>query len=297
MEGLILIRENAEVTAYAGDCAAAIGSEDENEVTGLIVILGQAKVKTGVVDDSGQLIDEEVGYIGDSQSSCHDSTNGHYILGPDVSINGVKGSDTESLKQYVNMLLSGPAFDGDPENLTQLSIRADSGGITVEASGEGVLEKVLYNGSETPPTQPGSYTVTCVLKLGGNSVTLEAGTYVIPAPTPTPTPERTAAVLFRVTDENGRDLRYKSEQKNGVLTVTADYDFAILTGSLSALETLKGQGVKELVFVTEEARSSFLLSDLAEKGKGTDRYMLTHDGETVTLTVGEKKTDAADILK
>ena len=137
--------------------------------------------------------------------------------------------------------------------------------------------------------------MTCVLKLGGNSVTGEAGTYVIP--TPTPTPERTAAALFRVTDENGRDLRYKSEQKNGVLTVTADYDFAILTGRLSALETLKGQGVKELVFVTEEARSSFLLSDLAEKGKGTDRYMLTHDGETVTLTVGEKKTDAADILK
>ena len=62
-------------------------------------------------------------------------------------------------------------------------------------------------------------------------------------------------------------------------------------------QVLKGQGVKELVFVTEEARSSFLLSDLAEKGKGTDRYMLTHDGETVTLTVGEKKTDAADILK
>ena len=54
---------------------------------------------------------------------------------------------------------------------------------------------------------------------------------------------------------------------------------------------------EEIVFVTEKARSSFRISDLTEKGAGSDRYILTHSGETVSLTVGEMKTDAGDILK
>ena len=33
--------------------------------------------------------------------------NGHYVLGPDVTINGISGSDIEALKDYINMRLSG----------------------------------------------------------------------------------------------------------------------------------------------------------------------------------------------
>ena len=38
------------------------------------------------------------------------------------------------------------------------------------------------------------------------------------------------APLYRVTDRDGRDIAYTAEQTGGVLTVTVDADFAVLTG-------------------------------------------------------------------
>ena len=105
-----------------------------------------------------------------------------------------------------------------------------------------------------------------------------------------------APPLYRVTDKDGRDIAYTAEQKGGVLTVTVDEDFAILTGKLSGLRTLKAQGVEKIVFVTRGAASAFLLSDLLEKGESGDTYKLTHDGKAVTFTLGEKMTDVSAIL-
>ena len=104
------------------------------------------------------------------------------------------------------------------------------------------------------------------------------------------------APLYRVTDKYDRDIAYKSEQKGGVLTVTADEDLAILTGRLSGIRTLKAQGVEKIVFVTKDAASAFLLSDLLSRGESGEAYRLTHDGKTVTFTLGEKMTDVSAIL-
>ena len=41
-----------------------------------------------------------------------------------------------------------------------------------------------------------------------------------------------------MTDKDGRDIAYTAEQTGGVLTVTVDEDFAVLTGRLSGLRTL-----------------------------------------------------------
>ena len=104
------------------------------------------------------------------------------------------------------------------------------------------------------------------------------------------------APLYRVTDKDGKDIAHKAERKDGVLTVTVDADFAILTGKLSSIDTLKRQGVEKIVFVTNKAASTFQAADLLEKGASSDEYRLTHDGATVTFVVSEKKTDVSDIL-
>ena len=105
-----------------------------------------------------------------------------------------------------------------------------------------------------------------------------------------------ASPLYRVTAKDGRDIAYTAEQKGSVLTVTVDEDLAILTGKLSGIRTLKAQGVEKIVFVTKGAASAFLLSDLLSRGESGEAYRLTHDGKTVTFTLGEKMTDVSVIL-
>ena len=307
MDGLIIIQDNAQVTAIAGEDAAAIGSDDKDDMRGTILILGNARITTGMLlndkvaynyktkEIEYTLDKNAIGRIGDGQGSNHKSLEGHYVLGPDVTINGRNGSDIEMLKDYINMRLSGEKHNGDPENLTALDIRSENGKFTVTASGEGTVEKILYGGSETVPTTPGTYPVTCVLRLGDETIEFQIGTLVVPegksddADTP-------QSPLYRVTDKDGKDIAYRAEQKDGVLTVTVDADFAVLTGKLNGISTLKAQGVEKIVFVTKDATSAFRLADLLEKVAAGETYKLTHDGKTAAFTAGGQQTDISDIL-
>ena len=314
MKGLIIIQDNAQVTAIAGDCAAAIGSDDGYEMTGTIIIIGNVRITTGVLDDDDVYFDyntneikytldkNATGYIGDSQDSNHESSNGHYIIGPDVTINDLNGSDIDALKDYINMRLSGENHDGEPENLTKLDIRSENGEFTATAEGEGTVEKILYGGNETAPTAPGTYPVTCVVRLGDETIEFQIGTLVVPEPEKKSDGKKSdnadtlQSPLYRVTDKDGKDVAYKAEQEDGILTITAKYDFAILTGSLGGMNTLKAQGVEKIVFVTNGAESAFMLSDLLESGKNSDSFKLTHDGGSVSFTVGTAETDISEIL-
>lgn len=314
MKGLIIIQDNAQVTAIAGDCAAAIGSDDGYEMTGTIIIIGNVRITTGVLDDDDVYFDyntneikytldeNAIGYIGDSQYSNHESDSGHYIIGPDVTINDLSGSDIDALKDYINMRLSGENHDGEPENLTKLDIRSENGEFTATAEGEGTVEKILYGGNETAPTAPGTYPVTCVVRLGDETIEFQIGTLVVPEPEKKSDGKKSGSAdtlqspLYRVTDKDGKDVAYKAEQEDGTLTVTAKYDFAILTGGLGGMNTLKAQGVEKIVFVTNGAESAFMLSDLLESGKGGDSFKLTHDGGSVSFTVGTAETDISEIL-
>ena len=307
MAGLIIIQDNAQVTAIAGDSAAAIGSDDEDDMRGTILILGNACITTGMLLDDEVAFNYEtkkieytldknaIGRIGDGQNAYHESSYGHYVIGPDVTINGRNGSDIEELKNYINMRLSGENHDGDPENLTVLDIRSENGKFTVTADGEGTVVKILYGGSETVPTTPGTYPVTCVLRLGDETIEFQIGTLVVPeAKSDGAYPLQSP--LYRVTDKDGKDIAYTAEQKDGVLTVTADADFAVLTGKLSGIGTLKAQGVEKIVFITKGATSAFRLADLLEKGAAGETYKLTHDGKTAAFTAGRQRTDISDIL-
>lgn len=314
MNGLIIIQDNAQVTAIAGDCAAAIGSDDEGDMTGTIIIIGNVRITTGVLDDDDVYFDyntneikytldeNAIGYIGDSQDSNHESDSGHYIIGPDVTINDLRGSDIDALKDYINMRLSGENHDGEPENLTKLDIRSENGEFTATAEGEGTVEKILYGGSETAPTAPGTYPVTCVIRLGDETIEFQIGTLVVPEPEKKSDGKKSGSAdtlqspLYRVTDKDGKGVAYKAEQEDSTLTITAKYDFAILTGGLGGMNTLKAQGVEKIVFVTNGAESAFMLSDLLESGKNSDSFKLTHDGGSVSFTVGTAETDISEIL-
>lgn len=314
MAGLIIIQDNAQVTAIAGDRAAAIGSDNLNEMTGTIIIIGNAHVTTGILDNDDVYFDyntneikytldeNAIGYIGDSQDSNHESNSGHYIIGPDVTINGISGSNIDALKDYINMRLSGENHDGEPENLTKLDIRSENGEFTATAEGEGTVEKILYGGNETAPTAPGTYPVTCVVRLGGETIEFQIGTLVVPEPEKKSDGKKSGSSdtlqspLYRVTDKGGKDVAYKAEQEDSTLTITAKYDFAILTGGLGGMNTLKAQGVEKIVFVTNGAESAFMLSDLLESGKNSDSFKLTHDGGSVSFTVGTAETDISEIL-
>lgn len=307
MKGMILICDNANVTAIGGDRAAAIGANDAGDLSGSILILGNASVTTGVEDgihfdyDTKQIIytldESAVGIIGDGQSNHHDSTGGFYILSPDAAINGLKGSDTESLKQYINLLLSGENHDGEPENLTMLAVRQENGVYTVETSGQGTLEQVLYNGSSQAPSAPGRYTVKCVLRLSQDKTIDFEFELIIPDSASKEASEaaRTEA-LFRVTDADGQDIPYTQAREGSTLTIAAEQDFAILTGTLHGIAVLQAQGVEKIVFKTNGASSSFQPEQLLAEGRISDRYTLTHDGSTVTFLLGQQKTDIQKLL-
>ena len=319
MNGIIIIRDHAKVTAYAGEYGAAIGSEDEEDMTGKIIIVGNAIVNTGMVDDAGNILSDRIGYIGDGQDSNHDSSEGHYILGSDATINNLSGSDTEALKKYVNMHLDS---EGNPTNLTELDIRMENGIFKAAATGAGSVEKILYNGSETVPTVPGSYPVTCIIKIDGSEMELPIGTLVVPEPT---SPGETAAPventvqtpasepaekneesteykapvqksLYRVVDRDGKEIVFHTAQKDGVLAIATDSDFAMLTGKMEDIETLKNQGVSRIIFATKGRTSTFLLSDLLEKRAYGETWSLIHDGEAVAFIAVEKKMDISSIL-
>ena len=319
MNGIIIIRDHAKVTAYAGNQGAAIGSEDEWDMTGKIIIVGNAIVNTGVVDDAGNVLSDRIGYIGDGENSNHDSSDGHYIIGPDVTINNLSGSDTEALKQYVNMHLDS---EGNPTNLTELDIRMENGIFKAEATGAGSVEKILYNGSETVPTVPGSYSVTCVMKFGEGTIELPIGTLVIPEPA---SPGETAAPVeyrmqtsasepvqgngksteykapvqghfYQVVGQDGKNMIFATAQKKDVLAIATDSDFAMLTGKMEDIEALRKQGVRRIIFATKRATSTFLLSELLEKRAYGEIWSLIHDGENVAFTAVEKKMDISSIL-
>ena len=299
MAGMIIIQDNAQVTAIAGDRAAAIGSDNRNEMTGTIFIIGNARVTTGILDNDAvdfdyntkeiiyTLDENAIGYIGDSKYSNHESDYGHYVIGPDVTINGISGSDIEKLKQYVNMRLNS---NGEPENLTKLEIRSENGEFTVTADGEGTVEKILYDGSETVPTAPGTYPVTCVVRFGDETLEFQIGTLIVPEP---PAEAAQPAPVYHVTDKDGNQIPYTAAREGGVLTIRVDAAYARLTLTAAEAQALTAQGVEKVVFVTTGATSAFRPADLTAY-KDEAPFVLTHDGETVTFTAGE--TDLASLL-
>lgn len=111
--------------------------------------------------------------------------------------------------------------------------------------------------------------------------------------TDTRTIEGSKLSLYRVTDGDGKSVIHKANYSGSTLTITAELDSAILTGSTLALPVLQARGITTIVFVTNGRTSTFELADLLASGTGT--YTLTHEGENVTFLLNEE--DIGSILK
>lgn len=338
MTGTIMIRDNAQVTANAGrEGSAAIGGENDSDMKGVIAILGNARVTTGVVnnlkaevksDGSVSLTvtprDNEVGNIGGQQNG-HSDSNGRFIFGSSVTVNGVKGDDTDGLNEFVNLYQ-----DDEGSNYINLEVSVDeSGAFSVKVKeGNARIRVIRYggeNGSSVIPTAPGRYPVVCDLKIPDfnmdEPVKLRIGELIIPEKEPEKEPEEnppedpkpeepkpvgptqpekpaaqaSSAALYRVIDQNGKDVPIRAEKIGTVYTITTAEAQAALTGNLYGLKVLRSWGAEELVFQTPEGTFTFLLDDLLNRGTDFQCYSLTHDGSAVSFTLDGESI--ADILK
>lgn len=336
MTGTIMIRDNAQVTANAGRMgSAAIGGEDDSDMKGIIAILGNAQVTTGVVNELKAEIDSngkvaltvtpkegEIGSIGGQQNG-HNAPNGRFIFSSGVTVNGVKGGDTDGLNEFVNLYQ-----DGEGSNYINLEVSVDENGAFSAKIKEGTasVRNILYNRSLSVPTEPGHYLVECRIRITGvgidpdegpMTVRLKIGELIIPEKEPEenppeepkpeepkpvgptqpekPTAQASSAALYRVSDQNGKDVPIHAEKRGTVYTIIAAEAQATLTGNLYGLKVLRSWGVEELVFQTPEGTFTFLLDDLLSRGTDFQCYSLTHDGSAVSFTLDGESI--ADILK
>ena len=329
MTGTIMIRDNAQVTANAGrKGSAAIGGEDDSDMKGIIAILGNAQVTTGVVNELKAEIDSngkvaltvtpkegEIGNIGGQQNG-HNAPNGRFIFSSGVTVNGVKGGDTDGLNEFVNLYQ-----DDEGSNYINLEVSVDeNGAFSAEVKdGTASVRNILYNRSLSVPTEPGHYLVECRIRITGvgidpdegpMTVRLKIGELIIPEKEPEkepeenppeepkpeePTAQASSAALYRVSDQNGKDVPIHAEKRGTVYTIIAAEAQATLTGNLYGLKVLRSWGVEELVFQTPEGTFTFLLDDLLSRGTDFQRYSLTHDGSAVSFTLDGESI--ADILK
>ena len=102
--------------------------------------------------------------------------------------------------------------------------------------------------------------------------------------------------LYRVVDKDGKEIVFHTAQKDGVLAIATNSDFAMLTGKMEDIEALRNQGVSRIIFATKGKTSAFLLSNLLEKRVYGETYHLIHDGEAVAFAVGDAMADVSEIL-
>ena len=275
-----------EVKATGGEYGAGIGGGDHGNGSDITITGGKVKA-TGGRRGAG---------IG----------GGNYRIGKDITISG---GEVKAIGGVTGAGIGGGCY-GDGNNITvsgdaKLKVQ---GGVKDKhyGAGAGIGNGGKYgnhggpNGAEVEPDTSGLTTAGRIEYYAPGadmendkptSITFGTSSQpekpIEPAVPEQPEAERGMdAPLYRVTDKDGRDIVYTAERKDGVLTVNVDEDFAILTGRLSGIRTLKAQGVEKIIFVTKGAASAFLLSDLLEKGESGDTYKLTHDGKAVTFTLG-----------
>ena len=249
--------KNGKLTAEGGDYGAGIGGGDDGNGNNIAISGGEVKATGGVIGAG----------IG----------GGLWHKGKDITVSGaaklkVQGG-VEDDYDGVGAGIGDGGSNADGSQMPGAEVEPDTSGLLTT----GWIE-YYAPGADMEKDKPTSTTF-------GTSSQPEK-----------PIERGADAPLYRMTDRDGRDMAYMAEQTGGMLTVTVDEDFAVLTGSLSDMTALRTQGVEKLVFVTKGATSAFMLSDLLEKGESGEAYWLTHDSKTVTFTLGEGMADVSAIL-
>ncbi len=253
--------KNGKLTAKGGDYGAGIGGGWRDSGSDITISGGEVNA-TGGVNGAG---------IG----------GGCYGYGNNITVSGdaklkVQGGVEDNIDGAGAGIGNGGSCDERAIPVTGAEVEPDTSRLTTNGSIEYYAPGVdMENGTPTNTT-------TGTLSPPENPVEP-----IEPAVPEQPEAERGAdAPLYRVTDRDGRDIAYTAEQKGGVLTVTVDEDFAVLTSSLSGMTALRAQGVEKIVFVTNGAKTAVKLSAIISKLTANGVFRLTHDGKAATFTLG-----------
>lgn len=253
--------KNGKLTAKGGDYGAGIGGGWRGSGSDITISGGEVNA-TGGVNGAG---------IG----------GGCYGYGNNITVSGdaklkVQGGVEDNIDGAGAGIGNGGSSDERAIPVTGAEVEPDTSGLTTNGSIE-----YYAPGADMEKDKPEKTTVGT---LSPQEKPIEP---IEPAVPEQPEAERGAdAPLYRVTDRDGRDIAYTAEQKGGVLTVTVDADFAVLTGRLSGMTALRAQGIEKIIFVTNGAKTAVKLSTIISKLTANGVFHLTHDGKAATFTLG-----------
>ena len=288
-DGNDIVITGGKVTATGGIGASGIGGGDQGNGSNITITGGEVTAAGGTtgagIGGGLQKNGEKITVSGDAtlkvQGGQTDKCDG---AGAGI---GNGGSHNGNYNSWSLITVNGAETEPDTSNLT-------TGKIEYYAPGADMTKDEPTNtilGSEQP-TSPGETAAPVE-----NTVQTPASE---PAEQTNESTEYKAPVqksLYRVVDKDGKEIVFHTAQKEGVLAIATDSDFATLTGKMKEIETLMNQGVSRIIFAAKGRTSTFLLSDLLEKRAYGETYHLIHDGEAVSFTVGDAMADVSEILE
>ena len=172
------------------------------------------------------------------------------------------------------------ATGGDPCLLGGYGAAIGGGGYNTDTGNQ-------VDGSEIEPDTSGLYTTGKVERKSGDGTVLDTIVGTVSASSEEPDKREP---LYRVLNLDGSTLKHQAETADGVLSLTASADGAILTGTLRALGYLQNQGIEKITFTDGTHSAELVLSELIAKGQPEDVYVLTLGAEN-TLTLDGESID------
>ena len=279
-----------KVTATGGIGASGIGGGEQGNGSN-ITITGGEVIAAGGTNGAGiggglQKNGEKITVSGDATIKVQGGPTNKWD-GAGAGI-GNGGSHNGAYNSWSLTPVNGAETEPDTSNLT-------TGKIEYYAPGADMTKdettSITLGSGQPEPTSPGETAAPVentmqVLASEPAEKSEESTEYKVPVQKP----------ICRVVDKDGKEIVFHTAQKDGVLAIATDSDFAILTGEMKEIETLRNQGVNRIIFATKGRTSTFLLSDLLEKRVYGETYHLIHDGEAVAFAVGDAMADVSEIL-
>lgn len=263
-----------ELTANGGHGGAGIGGGYEGSGSDITITGGEITANGG---------GEAAGIGGGVLGSGSDIT----ITGGEVTANGgwcgagigggYKGSGSDVTISKDSRV---EATGGDPCLLGGYGAAIGGGGYNTDTGNQ-------VDGSEIEPDTSGLYTTGKVERKSGDGTVLDTIVGTVSASSEEPDKREP---LYRVLNLDGSTLKHQAETADGVLTLTAKADGAILTGTLRALGYLQNQGIEKITFTDGTHSAELVLADLIAKGHPEDVYVLTLGAEN-TLTLNGEAID------
>ena len=263
-----------ELTANGGHGGAGIGGGYEGSGSDITITGGEITANGG---------GEAAGIGGGVLGSGSDIT----ITGGEVTANGglcgagigggYKGSGSDVTISKDSRV---EATGGDPCLLGGYGAAIGGGGYNTDTGNQ-------VDGSEIEPDTSGLYTTGKVERKSGDGTVLDTIVGTVSASSEEPDKREP---LYRVLNLDGSTLKHQAETADGVLTLTASADGAILTGTLRALGYLQNQGIEKITFTDGTHTATIVLADLIAKGEAEAVYVLTL-GAANTLTLNGEAID------